>query len=92
MAWKILRAQEPRARRREWLVLLRLLKPAVPPDWEVIVLAVRGLYARWLFTRIVRLGWHPFLRINSGGTFHPTGSDHRCPPVLAASGFFGWGA
>jgi hypothetical protein len=78
VAWKILRAQEPHAWRREWLVLLRLLKPAVPPDWEVIVLADRGLYARWLFLRIVRLGWHPFLRINSGGTFHPTGSDRRC--------------
>jgi hypothetical protein len=78
VAWKILPAQEKRAWRREWLVLLRLLKPAVPADWEVIVLTDRGLYARWLFTRIVRLGWHPFLRINTGGTFHPTGSDHRC--------------
>jgi hypothetical protein len=40
----------------------------------VIVLADQGLYARWLFRRIVRLGWHPFLRINSGGTFRPAGS------------------
>src|SRR5205807_1497845 len=37
----------------------------------VIVLADRGLYARWLFRRIVRLGWHPFLRVNLGGTFRP---------------------
>src|SRR5256884_257554 len=37
------------------------------------VLADRGLYARWLFRRITRLGWHPFLRINTGGTFRPTG-------------------
>jgi hypothetical protein len=46
----------------------------VPRGWTVIVLADRGLYARWLFRRIVRLGWHPFLRINTGGTFRPEGS------------------
>jgi Transposase DDE domain len=77
VAWKILPAQEQHAWRREWLVLLRLLHPAIPADWAVIVLADRGLYARWLFRRIVRLGWHPFLRINIQGTFHPTGSDRR---------------
>src|SRR3989442_10917239 len=38
-----------------------------------LVLADRGLYARWLFRRITRLGWHPFLRINTGGTFRPKG-------------------
>ena len=51
--------------------MLRQLRPAVPRGWTVIVLADRGLYARWLFRRIVRLGWHPFLRINTGGTFRP---------------------
>ncbi len=33
------------------------------------------MYARWLYRRIVRLGWHPFLRVNLGGTFRPTGQD-----------------
>jgi hypothetical protein len=28
---------------------------------------------RWLFRRIVRLGWHPFLRINQGAKFRPMG-------------------
>src|SRR5262247_3668457 len=60
--------------RREWLRLLRRLRPAIPPGWTVIVLADRGLYAPWLFRRIVRLGWHPFLRINTGGSFRPTGA------------------
>ena len=44
---------------------------AIPKGHPVIVLADRGLYAPWLFRRIVRLGWHPFLRINRGGTFRP---------------------
>lgn len=78
VAWKVLPAQEQHAWRTEWLVLLRRLGPAVPPGWEVIVLADRGLYARWLFRRIVRLSWHPFLRINRGGTFQPAG-EGRCP-------------
>ena len=61
----------PHAWRREWLRMLRQLRPAIPRAWTVIVLADRGLYARWLFRRIVRLSWHPFLRINRGGTFRP---------------------
>jgi hypothetical protein len=71
VAWTILPANEPHGWRREWLRMLRVLRPAIPEDWTVIVLADRGLYAGWLFRRIVRLGWHPFLRINTGGTFRP---------------------
>ena len=71
VAWTILPATVSHAWRREWLRLLRLLRPAIPLGWTVIVLADRGLYAGWLFRRIVRLGWHPLLRINTGGTFRP---------------------
>jgi len=74
VAWVVLEAGKKQAWRREWLRMLRQLRPAVPRGWTVIVLADRGLYARWLFRRIVRLGWHPFLRINNGGTFRPEGS------------------
>jgi hypothetical protein len=74
VAWVVLEAGKKHAWRREWLRMLRRLKPRVPKGWTVLVLADRGLYARWLFRRIVRLGWHPFLRINNGGTFRPEGS------------------
>jgi hypothetical protein len=79
VAWTILAAGQKHAWRREWLRLLRVLRPAVPPTWTVLVLADRGLYARWLFRRIVRVGWHPFLRINRGGTFRPVGHGHFAP-------------
>ena len=59
--------------------MLRQVYRAVPPTWTVIVLADLGLYARWLFRRITRLGWHPFLRINNGGTFRPTGERQGVP-------------
>ena len=73
VAWTVVRGGTKRAWRPEWLRLLRLLRPALPADWTVLVLADRGLYARWLYRRIRRLGWHPFLRINLGGKFRPAG-------------------
>jgi hypothetical protein len=73
VGWVILPAGEPHAWKHEWLRLLRHLRPAIPRAMTVIVLADRGLYARWLFVRIRRLGWHPFLRVNAGGTFRPDG-------------------
>jgi hypothetical protein len=76
VAWVVLPAQTKQAGRRDWLRLLRRLRPARPRGWTVLVLTDRGLYAPWLFRRIVRLGWHPFLRINTGGTFRPAG--RRC--------------
>lgn len=73
VAWSILPAQKKRAWRKEWLRLLRLLRLAIPADWSVLVLSDRGLYARWLFRRIVRVGWHPMMRINQGCKFRPHG-------------------
>ena len=79
VAWTVLAATAKHAWRREWLRMLRQVRRAVPRSWTVLVLADRGLYARWLFRRITRLGWHPFLRINTGGTFRPTGQVRGVP-------------
>ena len=74
VAWTVLPATEKHAWRGEWLRMLRQVRAVVPRRYFVIVMADRGLYARWLFQRIVRLGWHPLLRINTGGTFRPAPS------------------
>ena len=79
VAWTVIPATEKHAWRGEWLRMLRQVRAAVPRRFFVIVLADRGLYARWLFRRIVRLGWHPLLRINTGGTFRPAKSGHYRP-------------
>lgn len=71
VAWHVLPANQPDAWRPHWLRLLRLVRPAIPTQMTVIVLAGRGLYVRWLFCRIRRLGWHPFLRVNAQGRFRP---------------------
>lgn len=67
VAWQVLVAARPGAWQPVWLKLLRQLQGQVPADWCVLVLADRGLYAAWLFRAIQQLGWHPFLRLNSGG-------------------------
>jgi hypothetical protein len=79
VAWTVLAATATQAWRREWWRMLRQVRRAVPRAWTVLVLADRGLYGRWLFRRITRLGWPPFLRINPGGTFRPTGQVRGVP-------------
>lgn len=66
VAWAVVPANQPGAWRPHWERLLARMPASVPADWTVLVLADRGLYAPWLFGAIVRLGWHPGLRLNGG--------------------------
>jgi len=71
VAWKLMRAQTTGAWEPHWKTLLAQVQASVPEDWTVLVLADRGLYARWLYESIRNLSWHPFLRVNAGGTYRP---------------------
>lgn len=71
VAWTVLPANQKHAWRGEWLRLVHQVWRGIPRQDTVIVLADRGLYACWLYRRIRRLGWHPFLRVNLGGSFRP---------------------
>src|SRR5690348_14970643 len=64
VAWKVVPSHTKGSWRPYWESLLVGLKGEVPTSWQVLVLADRGLYARWLYTAIVACGWHPYLRIN----------------------------
>jgi hypothetical protein len=75
VGWVIVQATQKGAWKPHWLALLSQLQGSVPADWTVIVLADRGLYARWLYDQIMTLSWHPFLRINSGGKVRPAGES-----------------
>ncbi|HZQ36379.1 MAG TPA: transposase [Dehalococcoidia bacterium] len=79
VAWTVLPATAPHAWRGDWLRLVRQLRPAIPRPYTVIVLADRGLWAPWLFRRLVRLGWQPLLRVHQRGQFRPAGW-HRFVP------------
>lgn len=76
VAWKILKANQAHAWEPEWKTLLSHFQKVVPADWKVIVLTDRGLYAKWLFQAITKLGWHPLMRINLQGKFRPEGWFH----------------
>src|SRR6266581_1591431 len=76
VAWKVIPAEQAGSWRPYWEGLLNELGKAVPPEWEVIVLADRGLYARWLWDVIVAWGWHPFLRINVGSKARLPGEEN----------------
>lgn len=79
IAWAILVEGQPGAWKEPWLGLFEQVQGRIPPDWQVIVLADRGLYARWLVDAIRANGWHPFLRINLRSTYRPKGSADFLP-------------
>lgn len=73
VAWKILTANQKEAWHPHWCQLLDELKPAVPPDWTVVVLTDRGLESARLYQAIVAVQWHPLMRVKAAGKFRP---DH----------------
>jgi Transposase DDE domain len=77
VGWVVLSGNTTGAWMPEILRLLRLLRPAVPPDLPVLVLADRGLWSPRLFKRIKDLGWHPLLRVIGTVTFAPSGQPRR---------------
>ncbi len=79
VAWKILPANTKGSWKPHWLELLQALHGVVPAHWLVVMLADRGLWAKWLFQEIQLLGWHPFMRIKGGGRFRPDGSRRFLP-------------
>ncbi|HYE19022.1 MAG TPA: transposase [Tepidisphaeraceae bacterium] len=78
VAWAVLPATAKGAWKGRWLDLLGQFKSLAPSGLQVIVLADRGLYAKWLYQAIVSLGWHPFLRLNATDNIHfrPSGGDY----------------
>lgn len=74
VAWQVVEATRKGAWRPQWEALFDHLQGSVPSGWTVLVLADRGLYAKWLFDHIGKRGWHPFLRLNLGGNVRPEGA------------------
>src|SRR3954454_15339548 len=67
------------------LRLLRLLRPAVPAGWTVLVPADRGLWSPRLWKRVRDLG-HPLLRIQRRTTIAPDGGERRPAGALVRPG------
>lgn len=91
VAWTVVRATQAGAWQPHWGALFAHLRGAVPPAWQVIVTADRGLYAKWLYAAIVGCGWHPFLRINRQGKYRRVGeSTFRPLSQVVVQGGRGW--
>ena len=91
LAWKIVPACRAGAWRPHWEALFEQFRGVVPPEWTVLVLADRGLWAKWLFSSITALGWHPFLRINRQGKYRPSGETAFRPlSQVVSKGGAGW--
>src|SRR5262249_1973125 len=58
-----------------WERMLQILAGSVPAGWQVLVLTDRGLYSPRLFHCLLRLHWHPFLRIRAPGFYRPLGNQ-----------------
>jgi hypothetical protein len=79
IAWTILREGQKGSWKEPWLSLFRSLHTVIPSDWLVLVMADRGLYARWLYEAIQHCGWHPFLRVNIRSMYRPKGTADFLP-------------
>jgi hypothetical protein len=73
--WRIFRADEKFDGKAHWAAMLQELKPAIPDDFDVLVLSDRGLWSPNLFRTIQACGWHPFMRVSGQGRFTPEGGS-----------------
>src|SRR5262249_14622138 len=72
--WTVLPGNQPGAWEPHWERMLKELAALVGPGWQVLVLTDRGMYSPRLCDCLVRLDWHPFLRIRAQGFYRPLGS------------------
>ena len=88
IAWAILYEGQKGSWKEPWLSLFQRLHGTIPSDWLVVVMADRGLYARWLYEAIQECGWHPFLRINLRSRYRPKGAANfrRISQLLPSPG------
>ena len=85
VAWAVRTADEKGSWNDIWFDLLGKLKSALGDGWTVLVLTDRGLESPELFREIVRLGWHPLMRVKSCGHFRPAGWHKGHPMTYFAS-------
>jgi hypothetical protein len=71
--WTVLPGNEPGAWEPHWERMLKELAALVGPGWQVLVLTDRGMYSPRSFHCLVRLDWHPFLRIRAQGSYRELG-------------------
>lgn len=72
VAWAARAAREKGSWNDVWFDRLGQLKKTLGDGWTVLVLTDRGRESPELFREIVRLGWHPLMRVKRCAKFRPT--------------------
>jgi len=70
--------------------LLRLLRPAIPSHWQVVVVSDRGVWSPRLWKRIRDLGWHPVLRVQDSAYAQPCGRDYQRTRTVVPGAGHAW--
>lgn len=86
IAWRVVPGTASGSWMTEFLALLALVQPAVPPDWRVLVLADRGLWSPRLWDGVRPWGWHPVLRLTARTVFRPQGQRQRVRATTLVAG------
>src|SRR5258708_251860 len=79
VAWHLLPTGTAGAWEPLWEEMLAHLAPAIPAQWQGLVMGDRGLYRRGLYEAICRQGGHPFFRLNLPRTAKQAGRDDYQP-------------
>ena len=90
VAWHILPANRKGAWLRPLGRLLRQLRPAIPPEMQVVVFADRGLWSPRLWRTIRAGGWHPMMRVRQATAFQPFGAVRQPAATLVRAPGEGW--
>jgi hypothetical protein len=86
LIWTVLPGNTPEAWEPHWERMIGQLAGWIGSDHFVLALTDRGLYSPRLFKALVRVGWHPLMRIRAQGYYRPTGQRgwqplaNLCPP------------
>jgi hypothetical protein len=79
LTWTVLPGNTPEAWQPHWERMLGRLAEQIGGDRFVLALTDRGLYSPRLFRALVRVGWHPLMRIRAQGYYRPTGQSAWIP-------------
>jgi hypothetical protein len=79
LLWTVLPGNTPEAWQPHWERMLGQLAREIGGDRFVLALTDRGLYSPELFRTLVRVGWHPLMRIRAQGYYRPQGQSAWLP-------------
>jgi Transposase DDE domain len=95
LLWTVLPGNTPAAWQPHWERMLSELAREIGGDRFILVLTDRGLYSPKMFRAIVRVGWHPLMRIRAQGYYRPSGQSawislaNFAPPLNQQEAWYG---